>query len=346
MVLDGPYGLLVFAFGVTWGGVLSLAFAAAALYVLVTFGLWIVERRLSGDEPDEPGEAHREALGKTIMTEVVSAGGLLSIHVLGMVDPPTPAPLYLRSGRPILFVHGYLQSRSSFIVLGLRLSNLGLGPFYTVNLHTLEGDLLYHAETLSDRIEQIRKATGSPQVDVVAHSMGGLVARLVDLGRAEPRVRRLVTLGTPHRGTQVAHLAFGSAGRQMRPASEIVQSLPRPVPGQLVSISSTHDAFVVPPENARVGPLGRDIVVHHVGHLSLLTNPDVGMEVAKALGEDILTRRSQDLFERIEGREVELAAPSLTGRSGGVSGSLARLGFRFEAANGSTRGLNNVTRAR
>ena len=48
------------------------------------------------------------------------------------------------------------------------------------------------------------------RVDIIAHSLGGLDARyaLARLGLAK-RVRSLVTIGTPHRGTPLADLAVG-----------------------------------------------------------------------------------------------------------------------------------------
>ena len=51
-----------------------------------------------------------------------------------------------------------------------------------------------------------------PRIDLIAHSLGGLDARyaLTHLGLAR-RVRSLVTVGTPHRGTPLADLAFKGA---------------------------------------------------------------------------------------------------------------------------------------
>jgi triacylglycerol lipase len=51
-----------------------------------------------------------------------------------------------------------------------------------------------------------------PRVDIIAHSLGGLDARyaLAKLGLAN-RVRSLVTIGTPHRGTPLADLATEGA---------------------------------------------------------------------------------------------------------------------------------------
>jgi len=60
------------------------------------------------------------------------------------------------------------------------------------------------AKILAEKIE----ALGHARVDIIAHSLGGLDARyaLAHCGLA-PRVRSLVTIGTPHHGTPLADLA-------------------------------------------------------------------------------------------------------------------------------------------
>ena len=62
-------------------------------------------------------------------------------------------------------------------------------------------DIALTASSLDTKINQIKSQTGSAKVDVVAHSMGGLVARnyIADATRAQ-NVRKLFTLGTPHLG--------------------------------------------------------------------------------------------------------------------------------------------------
>jgi triacylglycerol lipase len=64
------------------------------------------------------------------------------------------------------------------------------------------------ARALVDKID----ALPHDRVDIVAHSLGGLDARyaLAKLGLAK-KVRALVTVGTPHRGTPLADLARGGA---------------------------------------------------------------------------------------------------------------------------------------
>lgn len=76
-------------------------------------------------------------------------------------------------------------------------------------------------------VERLRALTGAEQVDIVAHSMGGLAVRYflrTHEGAAE-QVRRAVFLGTPHRGTVAAILAWGDGGREMVPGSDFLTEL-------------------------------------------------------------------------------------------------------------------------
>lgn len=75
------------------------------------------------------------------------------------------------------------------------------------------------AQRLVDRIT----ALGHDRVDVIAHSLGGLDARyaLSKLGLAS-RVRSLVTIGTPHRGTPLATWGENGALGALRKAGKVV----------------------------------------------------------------------------------------------------------------------------
>lgn len=63
-------------------------------------------------------------------------------------------------------------------------------------------DIVLTAPLLDQKIESIKQQTGSAKVDIVAHSMGGLVARnyIADVERAG-KVKRLFVLGTPYLGS-------------------------------------------------------------------------------------------------------------------------------------------------
>lgn len=62
-------------------------------------------------------------------------------------------------------------------------------------------DVSLTASFLDQKIENIKTQTGAQKVDIVAHSLGGLIARnyIADSTKAS-KVRKLITLGTPHLG--------------------------------------------------------------------------------------------------------------------------------------------------
>jgi pimeloyl-ACP methyl ester carboxylesterase len=105
------------------------------------------------------------------------------------------------------------------------------------------------ARAVAARVERLLRDHRLQHIDVVGHSKGGLIGRyyIQKLGGAA-RVRHLVTLGTPHRGTPWAYsgyalrripqpVAGGSGGTPAR------RALRRHVParGRLTSIYSQRD---------------------------------------------------------------------------------------------------------
>ena len=102
-------------------------------------------------------------------------------------------------------------------------------------------------------------ADGAPSVDVVGYSAGGVVVRLWvdDLGGGS-LARRVVTLSSPHHGTEVAGLgadlgeeACPTACEQLAPDSDLLTTLnardETPPGPRWVALWTTDDATVVPP---------------------------------------------------------------------------------------------------
>ena len=142
------------------------------------------------------------------------------------------------------------------------------------------GDLRDTALTLVDAIETASRGCGFERVDVVAHSMGGLVAtymlKCLDRGR---RVRRVVALATPFGGASGARFAsllgpLGGSLAQIAPDSRLLRLLagsPVPPGSALISIRGSHDRLV-PADAARIGdgPGHHDVDAGPCGHLQLL----------------------------------------------------------------------------
>jgi outer membrane protein assembly factor BamB len=63
-------------------------------------------------------------------------------------------------------------------------------------------DIITTKPLLDQKIEEIKAHTGKSQVDIIAHSMGGLVARYYISDSSKlPNVRKLITVGTPYLGS-------------------------------------------------------------------------------------------------------------------------------------------------
>lgn len=144
---------------------------------------------------------------------------------------------------------------------------------------------------LGRHIEDICERTGQAQVDVVGHSLGGLIARYyVQRLGGDHRVRTLVTLGTPHGGTSVVPLANAHPiVRQMRPGSEVLEELRAPAPGcrtHFVAFWSDLDHLMDPLETACVDHpdlMAQNIRVTGIGHLALPVHPAVAAGIRQAL---------------------------------------------------------------
>ncbi|MGW4050069.1 esterase/lipase family protein [Streptomyces sp. NPDC004779] len=211
-------------------------------------------------------------------------------------DPPPTVPGRGGGGRPVVLLHGFVDNRSVFLLLRRTLARHGRTHVESFDYSPLTCDLRTAAEALGRRIDAIRERTGRSEVDLVGHSLGGLIARYyVQRLDGDARVRTLVMLGTPHAGTTIAPLADAHPlVRQMRPGSEVLRQLAAPAPGcrtRFVSFWSDLDQIMVPVETARLDH--PDLLVHNVrvsgiGHLALPVHPTVAAGVLEALdaGED------------------------------------------------------------
>ncbi|HTA21038.1 MAG TPA: alpha/beta fold hydrolase [Polyangia bacterium] len=197
------------------------------------------------------------------------------------VDLASEAERAPTAGPPVLLIHGYLATKGSLHLLEEHLARRGhvvmsfrFGP---INL----GDIRDSAGLVARKVESIVAQTGVTQVDIVGHSMGGLVGLyyLKRLG-GRHRVRRLVLLGTPTQGTWSALLGLftaplGLASLQLLPGSPFLRELaetPLPPGVDVVSVGALRDWLA---------PVARTVLdgVRHVSvsssHSGLLVDDEV-----------------------------------------------------------------------
>ncbi|MFZ5819769.1 MAG: esterase/lipase family protein [Chloroflexota bacterium] len=142
------------------------------------------------------------------------------------------------SPRPVALVHGLISTASKFSPYLGYLAAAGI-PGYAVGDGQFEGKLdmgnltdpaaptltiAENAAQLGVYLEGVKNATGAEQVDLIAHSMGGLVSRYyIHQLMTEDDVAQLIMLGTPNGGSSCGGLLaslgfFLPASLELHPA--------------------------------------------------------------------------------------------------------------------------------
>jgi len=189
------------------------------------------------------------------------------------------------SGTPVVVIHGYTQNRVDFLRIARACGRAGLGPVYGFN-YPWFASVPASAGRLARFVEGVRRETGADRVDLVAHSLGGLVALEYLHEAGTGHVRRLVTIASPHAGVAWRGPILGAVGAQMREGcTYLVERASRALPVPSLSIYSTHDNVVHPPATSALATRGgRDHSVSDVGHLAILFDPGVVRAVVAFLG--------------------------------------------------------------
>lgn len=171
----------------------------------------------------------------------------------------------------MLLVPGYGGSTGDLTVLATALRRHGRDAHVVALPGDGTGDLRIQAQTLGKAVDTALQRTGRSSVDLVGYSAGGVVARLyVRNDGGAGKVRRVVTLGAPQHGTELAAAGAALPGlcppacQQLIPDSDLLTQLNRggetPRGPTFVSLWSNSDETVVPPESARLeGSLGMSV---------------------------------------------------------------------------------------
>ncbi|MDP9117785.1 MAG: lipase [Actinomycetota bacterium] len=236
-----------------------------------------------------------------VLAAALALGVLISVGVALLPSPAHPRrPVQQAVPGPLLLVPGYGGSVASLQPLASYLRAAGKD----VSVVTLPGDALgdldAQAVALGRAVSAALQRTGASSVDIVGYSAGGVVARLYARSHGGAAVaRRIVTLGAPQHGTQLAALGTlvpGScpvACEQLAPGSVILTALnagdETPAGPLWESVWTTHDDVVIPADSARLNGATNLTVqslcpADSVDHTGLPRDPVVERIVAAALG--------------------------------------------------------------
>lgn len=202
------------------GGALLVLFGYA-LFLGVEFVLLSFQHR---DDPT-PRASARQLL-RAWWGEVLSAPRVFCWRqpFRSQAEPDHLDTATMAGRRGIVLVHGFVCNRGFWNPWMARLRALGV-PFVAVNLEPVFGSIDTYAQCVDEAIEGMRRATGLAPL-VVAHSMGGLAVRVWWARHGDPTaIERVVTIGSPHRGTWLARFGTTHNGKQMRPGNDWLSGL-------------------------------------------------------------------------------------------------------------------------
>ena len=106
----------------------------------------------------------------------------------------------------VVLIHGLHQNTWLMRPLGYRLSSDFTCTYF--RYHSLQDDITIHSQRLLAFLQALSTSYTPTMVHFVAHSLGGLVVRHYLATHTLPQGLKLgyiVTLGTPHLGSQTAH---------------------------------------------------------------------------------------------------------------------------------------------
>lgn len=196
--------------------------------------------------------------------------------------------------RPIIVLHGYAMNRANFVPLAFRLARAGLGPVFGFEYWTL-GRTAAAARQLAYFVDEVRATLGAAQVDVIGHSMGGIVGRYyVSLAGGDGFVKNLVTIGSPHTGTEISAIGVGHPTRELVLGSPLVTRLaaaPPPRFTRVTAVWSRGDALV-PGARQVALPGAETLMFPDLGHVALLASRRVARALIERLSEPGAARQA------------------------------------------------------
>jgi triacylglycerol lipase len=219
--------------------------------------------------------------GLSYLRHLVRGNRLRRRDAFGEVSPEAP---------PVLLIHGFLGTRGSMYLLERRLVDDGF-VVVSFNIGTLNvRDIRRSAFLIHRKIERILAQTPLQKIDIIGHSMGGLIGLyyVKKLG-GHTRVRKLIMMGTPVRGTWSALAGVATLGLwstsswQLLPRSRFLDELgqgPIPPNVEVHTIAAARD-WDVPLPTTRLR--GATAVTVPLGHSSLVVSEDVYRRIVNTL---------------------------------------------------------------
>lgn len=178
---------------------------------------------------------------------------------------------------PVLLVHGYICNERVWDKMARALHEVG-HPVLAITLEPLFTSIDNYAPHIQQAVQQLKQTTGAKQVALVGHSMGGLAIRAWMRRHGSADVAKIITLGTPHQGTQMASWSPTTNAAQMvwhSPWLQTLQASESAATRQLMHIALTQHDNIVFPQREQVLADAHVTEFEGLGHLELCLDAQV-----------------------------------------------------------------------
>ena len=287
----------LFSLGVRiWPGMspLLLAVTSVGLVILFRFGItannFLLASRFQSDTPAGYQLTHRQACRLLIdeFTATMTSSSW-SMPFFAFRQRPGSNPV----GLPVLLIHGYGCNSGYWHSMSKVLAKARI-THHAVDLEPVFADIKDYVPMLHAAVDTLRKACGCERIIIVAHSMGGLAARAYLREHGTDAIAKVITLGTPHKGTGLANFGFGPNSRQMRWRGNAIDGTPSDWLREMqrsegdviyrlfVSIYSHHDN-IVSPQTSSYLPGALNLEFQGIGHVALALNPVIQQQVVEEI---------------------------------------------------------------
>lgn len=255
-------------------GIVAALLAGALVYLFGSFFL------MTAHVGQRPGPARRAAMRRELYYVLITQPLIPFYFFVGR-------RMGAGRGTPIIFVHGYFQNRADFHWMAKQFRKAARGPLYGFNYPWFDS-VDRNVPRLDRFVERVCAESGADKVNLVAHSLGGLVCvEYAHTPAGQTRVAHCITVGTPHAGVKWRGPLLGRVARELKEGDFHAARRDRAVVSPTLSVYSTHDNVVHPPTTSALASRGgRDVAVDGLGHLSLLYSPEVARIVIEFLDYD------------------------------------------------------------
>jgi len=264
-------------------GAVMLIYIPLAIVLIVVilavlrYGAFVLSNGIAGQlsEIHEGVGQMDRAVGKGMLTAVAADCIVLPSSLLALL----PERDGFVPGTPVLMVHGLYHNKSAWMMFRRRFKQAGFTNLHTYQYNSFTKDFDTALAGMEAKLDQMLAHNPDVKVVLVGHSLGGLVSRCV-AGKPEyrDRVAALITLGSPHKGSDLAWLGGNRMARDLIPGRYISQTVEGTADPDCprLGIYTLTDDYVFPLEMLQTGRSGwQERICSPMSHVWMLFSKEV-----------------------------------------------------------------------